>query len=324
MRGNWVHGLTALVATAAFALSAVAAEPAKPYRIGVVNEAWAPNHPTLDGLKDGLRELGLAEGRDVVYDVHFTRGIPRAADAAVAALIEAGVDLIFTSNEAPALAAKKATERIPIVFTLVGNPVAIGLVDQLAYPGGNVTGISSRTTELAPKRLEILKQLVPALKRVWFVYYKADITDTDLRWNLVDAAEKLGLELLARPVHDTGALHEALKEIRPGDGIVSPSSNTLDIPVAELEIQLSAGIPGIYPAGIWTIHGALVSYGADFRAQGVQAARLVAKLLHGVEPKDVPVEGAENINLAFNVKTAGLLGLRVPPEILFRANAVYR
>jgi putative tryptophan/tyrosine transport system substrate-binding protein len=322
--GGWVRDLAGLVAAAAFALSAAAVEPAKPYRIGVINEAWAVNHPTLDGLKEGLRELGLLEGRDVVYDVHFTRGKPGAADAAAANLVKAGVDLVFTSNEAPALAAKKATQRIPVVFTLVGDPVAIGLVDKLAYPGGNLTGISSRATDLAPKRLEILKELVPGLRRVWFIYYSGDITEATAHRNLNDAAHRLGVALLPRPVNDAGTLKAALKEIAPGDGILSPSSNTLDIPVAVLETQISSRVPAIYPSGIWTSHGALISYGPDFRAQGVQAARLVIKLLRGVKPADVPVEGAENIDLAFNVKMIGLLGLTIPPKILFGANAVYR
>ena len=323
-RGSWLRGLATFLAAAVLSFSLEAAETVKPYRIGVINEGWAVNHPTLEGLKEGLGTLGLLEGRDVVYDVHFTRGKPGAADAAAAALIKAGVDLIFTSDEAPALAAKKATQRIPVVITLVGDPVAIGLVDMLPYPGGNLTGISSRTTDLAPKRLEILKELVPALRRVWFVYYAGDITDAAAQSNLDDAAQRLGLELLSRPVKDAGELKVALKEFRPGDGVLSPSSNTLDIPVALLETQLGSRVPVIYPSGIWTSHGALVSYGPDFRAQGVQAARLVAKVLRGVKPKDIPVEGAENIDLAFNVKTVGLLGVTVPPKILFGANAVYR
>lgn len=323
-RSGWVGDLATLVVAAALAQSAAAAEPTRPYRIGVINEAWAANHPTVEGLKEGLSGLGLLEGREVVYEIHFTRGKPGAADAAAAALVKAGVDLIFTSEEAPALAAKKATQQIPVVFTLVGDPVAIGLVDTLAYPGVNLTGISSRATDLAPKRVEILKDLVPALRRVWFIYYSGDITDATAHRKLENAAQRLGVGLLPRPVNDAEKLKEALKEISPGDGILSPSSNTLDIPVAILDTQLNSRVPAIYPSAIWASHGALVSYGPDFRAQGVQAARLVFKLLRGVKPKDVPVEGAENINLAINLKTVGLLGLTIPPRILFGASAIYR
>jgi putative tryptophan/tyrosine transport system substrate-binding protein len=323
-RGERMRAFAAFLAAVALSVTAVAAETAKPYRIGVINEAWAANHPTLEGLKEGLRELGLVEGRDVVYDVHFTRGKPGAADAAAAELIKSGVDLLFTSDDAPTLAAKKATQRIPVVFTLVGDPVAVGLIDTLAYPGGNLTGVSSRATDLAPKRLEMLKYLIPNLRRVWFIYYSGDITDSAAHRKLDDAAHQLGLELLPRPVNDAGGVKAAIGEIKPGDGVLSPSSNTLDIPVAILEAQLGTRFPAIFPSAIWASHGALASYGPDFREQGVQAARLVAKILRGAQPKDLPVEGAKNINLALNLKTVGVLRLSIPPRIFFAANTIYR
>lgn len=312
-------GAFALLAAATLSMPATA-QPSKTFRIGVINEAWAANHPTLEGLKEGLRALGFTEGREVVYEVHFTRGKPGAADEAATALVKARVDLIFTSDDAPTLAAKKATQQIPVVFTLVGDPVATGLIQTLAYPGGNLTGISSRAAELAPKRLQLLKEMIPAMQRVWFIYYSGDITDAAAHRNLDDAARRLGLELSPRPVNDAGKLKEALKEVMPGEGVLSPSSNTLDIPVAVLEARL----PAIYSSAIWASHGGLVSYGPDFRAQGVQAARLVAKILRGTKPRDVPVEGAENINLSINLRAVNQLGLTVPPKIFFGASAVFQ
>jgi len=123
----------ALVGMPTMAAGAVGAQqPRRPYRIGVLNEAWAANHPTVEGLKTGLRELGLEEGRDVTFDIRFTEGNPQATPAAAAALVKAGFDLIFTSNEAATQAAKAATQRLPIVFTIVGVLVAAGLVTKLA------------------------------------------------------------------------------------------------------------------------------------------------------------------------------------------------
>lgn len=319
-----MQGLAMLVVAAALAQSAGAAEPAKPFRIGVVVDAWSGNHPTVEGLKAGLSELGLVEGRDVIFDVHLTRGDPNAAAAAAESLAKARVDLIFATNEGPAFAAKKATKSIPVVFALVGDPVAVGMVDSLPYPGGNLTGVSSRAAELAPKRLEILKDLVPALRRVWFVYHAADITDTAAISSLGDAARRLGLELLPRAVTDSNTLAQALKDVRLGDALLSPSSNTLDIPAAILEAALASRLPAVFPAALWVSHGALVSYGPDFRAEGVQAARMVAKILRGARAKDVPIEGVENIHLALNLKTVSQLGLSVPRKIIFRANVVYR
>lgn len=312
---------TAILAAVAFtSLEAAAA----PYRIGVITEAWAANHPAVEGLKNGLQELGLLEGRDVVYSVHFTRGKPEAATVAAAALLKSGVDLIFTSGEAATLAAKQAAKNVPIVFTLVGDPVAVGMVGSLVHPGGNLTGVSSRASELAPKRLEILKTLASNLRQVWFIYYSGDVTDSAARTSLQDAAAKLGLELSVRAVSDAAQLASALKEVKSGDGLFAPTSDTLDIPVAIHEAALASRLPAVFPSAIWAGYGAVVSYGPDFRAQGVQAARLVVKIMAGAKPSDIPVEGAEHIHLALNLKTAGLLGLAVPRKLIFRANAVYR
>ncbi|OGA18864.1 MAG: hypothetical protein A3I63_09425 [Betaproteobacteria bacterium RIFCSPLOWO2_02_FULL_66_14] len=315
----------ATLALLVFAISAAEAQKARaPYRIGVLNEAWSANHPAVEGLKEGLRELGFVEGHNVAYEIHFTRGVPGATDAAAADLVRDGVDLIFTSNEPATLAAKKATQRIPVVFTLVGDPVAVGAVQTLPYPGGNLTGISSRSPELTPKRLEFLKTFAPQLRRVWFVYYAGDVTDSAAYSKLLAAAPKLGVELLARPVKDAAELTEVLKQLKEGDGVLVPASDTLDIPAAILEAARASKVPSVYPAAIWVGHGALVSYGPDFRAQGVQAARLVAKILRGTRPQDLPVEGADHINLAIDLKVARQLGLDVPPKLLFRANLVQR
>jgi putative ABC transport system substrate-binding protein len=322
---SWLrHGLAFAAVIAIVTIVPQTAAGASPYRVGVITEAWAVNHPAVEGLKEGLRELGIVEGRDVVYDIHFTRGKPDAAAAAADTLVKARVDLVFTSGEAATLAAKKATQRIPVVFTLVGDPVSVGMVSTLAYPGGNLTGISSRTPELAPKRLEFLKTMVPGLRRVWYIYYAGDVTDFAALTNLHEPARLLGLELLPRAVNDAGQLGQALKEVRSDEALFAPSSDTLDIPVTLHEAALASRVPAIFQSAIWVSHGGLVSYGPDFRAQGVQAARLVAKILRGAKPQDLPVEGVEHIHLALNLKTAGQLGLPVARKLIFRANAVYR
>ena len=314
---HWV----ALVAAIALAPWGIAASP---YQVGVITEAWAANHPAVEGLKQGLQELGAVEGRDIVYDVHFTRGNPEAAATAADTLVKARVNLIFTSGEAATLAAKKATQSIPIVFTLAGDPVSLSIVKTTAHPGGNLTGISSRTAELASKRLEMLKTLAPGTRRVRYVYHAGDVTDSAVFGELSGIASKLGVEVAAKAVNDAAQLAQAMQEIRPGDALFAPSSNTLDIPVAVHQAALALHVPVIFPTAIWVSHGALASYGSDLRAEGVQAARLVAKILRGAKPADIPVEGAEQIGLALNLKAAALLGTPIPRKLLFRANAVYR
>ena len=296
----------------------------RPYRIGVLNEAWSANHPTVEGLKAGLRELGLEEGRDVTFDVRFSEGKADATIVAATALAMAGVDLIFTSNEAATLAARAATQKIPVVFTLVGDPVATGIVKQLAHPEANVTGVSSLTTELVPKRLEALKTLMPNLRRVWAIYHGGDLPSSAAIVRAIEMAPRLKLELIPRAVVTPEQLDRLLKELRPGDALLAPDFAAMDIPATVLEASLTARIPAVFSSELWVSHGGLVAYGADYRAQGVQAARLVAKILGGTRPQDLPVEGAEKLTLSVNLKTAALLGLTVPRKILLRADILRR
>ena len=301
-----------------------AQQPRRLYQIGVVNEAWAANHPALEGLKSGLRDFGLEEGRDVAFDIRFTKGDPEVTKVAVDALVKAGVDLIFTSNEAATYAAQKATRQLPIVFTLVGDPVAAGIVKRLAYPGGNATGISSLTTELVDKRLEVLRTLFPKITRVWAIYYADDPSSRAAVKEAQEAAHRLGLTIVERAVRDARQLNAALKEVKPGDALLPPDIATLDIPASVFEASLSARIPAVFSSSLWVGHGGLASYGPDYYAQGVQAARLVAKVLRGARPQDLPVEGADKIDLAINLKTANHVGASVPRKLLLRADRLER
>jgi putative ABC transport system substrate-binding protein len=304
---------------------AAEAQPARrPYRIGVVNEAFAATHPTVQGLKAGLREAGLAEGRDVSFDIRFTEGDAQATRAAAVALVKAGVDLIVTSQDGPTHAVKETTQTVPIVFTLVGDPVAAGLVKSLAEPEANVTGVSSLQTELAAKRLEILKTLVPSLRRVWLIHYGGDLTAGKMIAGARDAAPRVKVELVPRAVLNAQELTAVLAEVRPGDALLAPEIATLDIPVAILNASLKSRTPAAFTTALWVGHGGLVSYGPDYYAQGVQAAGLVAKILRGAKPSDVPVEGADRIELAVNLKTAELLGLTVPRKVMLRADMFRR
>jgi len=301
-----------------------AQETRRPFRVGVLNEAWTANHPTVEGLKAGLKELGLEEGRRVTFDVRFTEGKLETMPAVARALLETGVDLLFTSQEAATLAARDATKSVPIVFTSVGDPVGAGVVASLAQPGGNVTGVSSLHTDLVAKRLQILKTLAPGVRRVWLIYYGADLGTTSMIGKALGAAHRIGLEILPRGVLDAAGLKRVLREIRRGDAVLAPEGSSLDIPLALLEHTLAARVPAVFATALWVGHGGLVSYGPDSYAEGTQAASLVGKILHGSQPRDLPVEGAERLDLAVNLKTAELLGLTVPRKILLRADAFRR
>ena len=296
----------------------------RPFRIGVLNAAWAASHPTVEGLKAGLKELGFVDGRDVTVDIRFTEGKLDTMPAAAEALVKAGVDLIFTSQEAATHAAKDATESVPIVFTLVGDPVGADIVRQLGQPGGNVTGVSSLQTELVAKRLEVLKTLAPAVRRVWLIYYSVDLGTTPMVTKALEAAQRLNLEVLPKGVLDADELKRVLREVRREDAVLAPEGSNPDLTIAIIERSLALRAPAVFGTALWIGYGGLISYGPDYYAQGVQAAALVAKILRGTRPQDLPVEGAEKIDLAVNLKTAELLGLTVPRKILLRADAFRR
>ena len=294
----------------------------RPYRIGVLNEALAANHPTVEGLKAGLRDLGFEEGRHVVFDIRFSKGDPKSIAPAAQALVKEGVDLLFTSNESATRAAQAATQTIPIVFTLVGDPVAAGAVKQLARPGGNLTGISSLTSDLMPKRLEILKTLYPAVRRVWFIHDATDPAGAAALKKGLEAARQLRIELTPLGVADAPHVVAVLKTLQPGDALLAPDQDGFAIGASMLEKSLEARVPVMFPSSLWIEHGGLVSYGPDYYAQGLQAARLVAKILRGRRPADLPVESADRVYLTLNVKTAVRFGLSVPSKVLFRADAI--
>ena len=294
----------------------------RPYRIGVLHTAFFEEIPSVAGLKAGLKALGLEEGRDVTFDIRFTRGKLDEAPAAAAALVKSGVDLIFAQTEQSARPVKDATQTIPVVFAEVGDPVAAGLVTSIPRPGGNITGISSLATELTPKRLEILKAMFPAVRRVWAVYYANDLSSAEASRKAQEVAALLKLDVVAQAVRTPDELVGHLKTLRPGDGLLAPPAVTMNIPSVILDLERMNRWPALFYNTFWAQAGALVSYGSDPYAEGVQAARLVARILRGERPHDLPVEGANRIELAINLKTARSLGITIPRDILVRADRV--
>ncbi|MBI2466477.1 MAG: ABC transporter substrate-binding protein [Candidatus Rokubacteria bacterium] len=207
------------------------------------------------------------------------------------------------------------------MFVNVGDPVAAGLVQSIARPGGNITGISSLRFELASKRMQVLKELAPAVRRVWIIYDVGDPAAPLVVREAEVAAPQLGVELVARPVGTAQELARALAGLGPGDGVMIHDGPTLlDISAQILKASQSARVPVIFPSPFWLQWGALVSYGPDYYAMGHQAARLVARILRGATPADLPVEGANKIPLVINLKAARAIGLTIPRSLLLRAD----
>jgi putative tryptophan/tyrosine transport system substrate-binding protein len=316
----------AVLALAFVALPAVPfARPSKPVKIAILTSAWAPWHSNTEGFRDGLKDLGYVEGRNVTFDVRAAQGDPSRLPTLAAELVSQGPDLLYCVAAPDAQACQKATTAIPIVFTQAGDPVKLGLVKSLAHPGGNVTGIGSLRAELTAKRLELFKELVPTLRRALVAYDPREPEEQEALASARVAAARTGVTLVERPVTAAPEMEPGLSLLSAGgrDGIlVVQSGLNLNIPGRSLEVATSNRIPTMYPASFWSRFGALASYGPDQHLQGRQAARLADRILSGTPAARLPVELPDRIEFIVNVKTAKTLGLDVPAPVLLRADRV--
>jgi putative ABC transport system substrate-binding protein len=326
MRGR---GLRLLVLAAGLTMiglmgRAVGAPPTRLVKIGALTESWGPT-PAIIGLRKGLQELGYRENENFVIGVRFTQGNPAELAEAARELVRHGVDIIVTAEGGnTAKAAQAATDRIPIVFMGGSDPVGIGLVQSLARPGGNITGTADLDIELAPKRMEIFRELIPGLKRMLLPY---DATNAYAFAQLAtyrDAARRLGLTLLERPVRSEEEARTVITATRRGevDGIFSPRFLSLNIPGFILETAQKVGLPTMFHGVFFVERGGLAAYSAADSQLGRQAARLVDKILKGARPADLPVEQPTKFELVINMKAAKTLGLTIPQSVLLRADRV--
>lgn len=301
------------------------AERGKPIKIGALTESWGPT-PHVVGLREGLKELRYREDKDFVIGVRFTQGDTAALPQAARELVELGIDILFAAGPNSANAAQMATRRVPIVFAEVPDPVGSGLIKSFARPGGNATGITDLNLELGPKRLEIFSEMIRDMRRVLFPY------DANDSYGLAEAkvyreeARRLGLALVEKPLKSQEEAQLALVRARRSDvhGILAPRSISLNIPGFILEATSQRAIPSMFSTTFYPENGGLVAYGAALYESGRRAARLVDKILKGMKPAEIPVEVNEKMELVINLKVAKILGIKIAPEVLFRADRVIR
>ena len=302
-----------------------AAERTTPIKIGVLTDSWGPT-PGVVGLRDGLTKLGHRENKDFVLGVRFTQGDVTALPAAARNLVQQGVDLLFTVNSAATKAAQAVTKKIPIVFYGGADPIGLGLIQSFAHPGGNITGITDIDLELDGKRLEVLKEMIPGLKRVMFSYHASDTFSAAQAKNFRETARQLNVTLIDKPVRTQEEAQAAFASIRRSDvhGIVVPRSLSLNILGFAVEATSQRGIPTMFFTDWWVENGGLASYGSNLHESGRMAARLVDKIINGEKPAEIPVEVNQHIEFVVNLKVANASGIKIAPEALYKANRIIR
>jgi putative ABC transport system substrate-binding protein len=280
--------------------------------------------PRTEAFLDRLRQLGWIEGHTIAVEYRWAEGRPERMSAMAAEFIRLNVDVIFASGTASAFASKLATTLIPIVFGLAGDPLGTGLVASLARPGGNITGLSNQAADLASKRLEILRELIPDLRRLAALAYAEYPGRKQEMREVEEAARKLVLDVASFEVQHTGDIAAVVEELRGRFGalyvIGDPFLNANRVRISTLAV--GARLPTMYVHRGYVEAGGLISYGPNIPDLFRRGADYVDKILRGAKPADLPVEQPTKFDFVINLTTAKALSLTVPPTLLARADEV--
>jgi putative ABC transport system substrate-binding protein len=306
---------------------ASAQQPASPRRIGVVLGGFLPEGKEAQQFRQGLRDAGYTEGRDVVIEWRPTRGDYSRIPELVADLLQRKVEVIVVDSTVATQAAKRATSTIPIVMADIADPVGSGLVRSLAHPGGNVTGLTIMMPELGVKRLELLKETIPQLTRVGVLWNPDAAYHPEVIKQLKAVAPSLALELKlvsARTPQELDTAFSTLSRERAQAVYVIEDTLFFAHRAMLLKRASSASLPTMHGLAPWVHAGALVSYGPNFSDMFRRAAGYVDKILRGTQPGDLPIEQPTKFELVVNLNTAKAIGITIPESILLRANEVIR
>ena len=295
-------------------------------RVGFLGNSTAALEANLVGpFREGLRELGYEEGRNIAIEYRWAEGKYERFPALVAELLAVPVDVIVTAGTPATLAVKKATSTVPLVMIAVGDPVGTGIVPSLARPGGNITGLSSIAPDLEGKRLELLREVVPGLSQVALLWNPLNLFHAGSLQQARTAAQALGIKLqtlAVRVPEELDGTFAAIVKERPDALLLLADRVFLHNRVRLMEFATKRRIPNVNAYRELVEAGGLMSYGPSYEDMHRRAAIYVDKILKGVNPGDLPVEQPTKFTLMINLKAAKALGLELPPTLVARADEV--
>ena len=321
-RRAFVAGTLAILAAP---LAAEAQAVGKLYRVGIllVGTAVPIDIPCVDGVRQGLRERGYVEGKNVVLDVRAAEGRAERLPQLAAELVNLRPDVLMAASTPGALAAKSATRTIPLVIMAVGDPVGSGLVKSLAHPGGNVTGVSLVNVEFSGKRRQLLKEALPRVSRVAFLWNPVNPLNAAVLKETETAATMLSVKLepiAVRAPEDLQSVLVTAAEKRVEALVVAPDPMLLLNRKSMIDFAATNRLPAMYNFREETESEGLISYGADLHDTCRRAATFVDKILKGAKPAELFVEQPSRLHLIINLKTAKALGLTISLSVLLRAD----
>jgi len=302
------------------------AQQAKVYRVGVIYQG-GPYRAVVDGLRDGLRELGYEDGKHILLDIRDTKSDLKLVEETARNFERDKLNLIYAVTTSAATAVKNVTSQIPIVFSVGTDPVGSGLVQSFARPGGRLTGVQYSTTDLTGKRLEILKEILPKLSRVVTVYNPNNRVAVEAATLAREAARQFRVQLIERHANSVEELRQRLGALKAGEAdAYFYTSDAMVTSQAQLVIEMTTSkrLPTMFSEQGVVAVGGLASYGQNFHEVGRLSAKYVQKVMTGAPPGDLRVEIVDKFELVINLKTAKQIGLTIPPNVLARADKVIR
>jgi ABC-type uncharacterized transport system substrate-binding protein len=301
-------------------------QPTSPSRIGVLLPGGA-QYETLEGLRQGLKDLGLEEGKQFTLVVKDVKGDAPVAEKEAKAFEKENVRLIYALTTPVITHAKAGTSKTLIVFCIGSDPVTAGLVDSFGQPGGRLTGVHYLVRDLTGKRLEILKEILPKISRVLTFYDPNTRVAADGATLAREEAKRLGIKLIERHVGSVDEVKTEMQKLKAGE---ADAFFFIPDPMVGSQSQLiidtvkAKKLAAMFQEQTMVVQGALASYGQNYREIGRLSAKYVQRILNGANPKDMKIETVDGVELAINLQTAKQIGVSIPPQVLARAKKVIR